>query len=276
MPLNFVTRREKHAIAEFTAVIRFAYPINLTTFTGVSQALKDVSAESVLNLPATMNVQIVQFGFGGAPPPPTAGSGRQRFAPNGEIARSVWCDLDAITITVRDYTRWHDARQLLAEGLRPIIGAYLKEVPAVRNISVQYLNEFQSHEPGYVQTGELFRPDSKWVAPFAHEVDQYWHCHVGKFLPGDANFRHLVNVNCDIAPLGGPPEQANKTMAKVLIMSACHYDMPKKGPLILSSQTLKEAILTQFDIAHSMEKKILGEVISDAYLKTMGDGANEY
>lgn len=276
MPLNFDIRRDNHAISEFSATIKFSQQIDMTTFSAVTDALKVISQKDCLDLPAPMNVQIFQVGIGPTPPSPMAGTGKQRFSSNGEIACSVWCDLDSITLTLREYDRWAGVKSTIEQGLCPLVAAYIKQVPAVRSVSVQYLNEFIAKDPSKKSAAEIFRPESQWISPFSYQSDEPWHCHVGQFIPKNDRFRHLININFDVAPAHNPEEKSIKTVAKLLIMSACNHDIADKGPLILRSENYKESIMNQFDVAHGLEKKLLVEVVSDDYLAIMGDGADEY
>lgn len=271
MPLNFDIRRDEHAISEFTATIRFPQAINLTTFEAVTEALKSVSGNDALNLPAPMNMQVFRFAFGNAPPPPAAGTGRQRFSENGEVACSIWCELEAVTFTLREYTGWNEVLPTLVTGLSPLLRAYAKQLPVVQSISVQYLNEFFAKADGTTSTAEIFRPDSRWLSPFAYESEEPWHCHVGQFISSEEDFRNLININFDISPNNQNENETGGIIAKVLLMASCNYDLPSKGPLLIKSEDLENQLKEALDSAHSLEKKLLREVISDNYLKIIGD-----
>jgi len=275
MPLNYDLRREAHAIGEFSASLNFSNQVNVNTFANVVPLLKN--AADSLNLPAPMNMQVLNFGIGNFPVQlPTAGSGFQRFASNGEIACSLWCDQTSITLTVREYDRWHNILPSIVKTFSSIAPAYIAEVPAIRSFSLQYLNEFRARDASIRSAAEIFRPQSKWISPFAFESDEPWHCHIGQFIPTELGYRNLVNINCDVATAQFPPEQATRNYAKALILAACHYDLPDVGPLIAHLDTISDVIRVNFDAAHTLEKKLLGEIISDGYLAIMGEGANEH
>ena len=277
MALNFEIRREKHAIGEFVAKMQFASDVGGQTFAKIASLLKEVAAE--LDLPAPLNVQSFIFAIGNPPgPPPSSmgGSGFQRFSTNGEVACSLVCDSNSITFTLREYDSWSAVLPVITDTFSRIGTAYLAEVPAIRMFSVQYVNEFRATNPKTSSAAEIFRKSSKWISPFSYESDQPWHCHVGQFIPTGGDYRHLMNVNCDISPNIMPGEDVALNYARVLILAACHYDLPDVGPLIVDVESLRLAIETNFNDSHSLEKMLLGEIISDEYLAIMGEGANEY
>ncbi len=276
MTLNYDIRREAHAIGEFSATLRFFRGVGVKTYSNVVPLLTD--AAKALDLPAPMNVQVFNIGIGNAPalPPPAPGGGFQRFAADGEIAASLWCDQESITFTLREYERWDKVLPSLIKTFSKIAPAYMEEVPAIRMFSLQYINEFKAKPQGFTRTDELFKKNNAWIAPFSFGSEQPWHCHVGQFIPSDGPYRYLINLNCDVMPKAFAPDNLIKNYVKVLILAACHYDLPEKGPLIAKVEDLPSLIEDNLNRAHSMEKKLLGEVISDEYLAIMGEGANEH
>lgn len=277
MALNYDIRREQHAIGEFSARMQFANGVGAQTFAKVTLLLK-VAADK-LDLPAPLNLQTFSIAVGNPlTPPPAAmsGSGYQRFSSNGEIACSLVCDFSSITLTLREYDRWHNVLPQIVETFSTIGAAYLAEVPAISVFSVQYVNEFRAKNSEFTNTAELFQKDSKWISPFSFASEQPWHCHVGQFIPTDGPYRFLLNLNCDISPNIMPGERIARNYARILIMAGCYYDLPQIGPLIVSEENLQSSIEKNFNDAHSLEKRILGEIISNEYLALMGDGAHEH
>mgnify|MGYP000850985644 FL=1 len=274
MALNFQLRRDAHAIGEFTATLAFARPVGAAAFAKVVERLKEASEK--YNLPAQMNVQAFFIKVGNSPePPPPGGMGFQRFAENGEIACSLWCDSDSMALTIRDYDRWDNARSKVVEAFGHIAPAYMAEVPAVRAFQVQYLNEFASKDSAEQPAAEIFRPSSRWLSPYSYESLQPWHCHVGQFIPSDESSRFLVNINCDVAPQPFPPTEATRNYVKALILVSRQYDLHGVGPLVIEADKLQLILEQNFDAAHALEKTLLGELISDPYLDVMGEGARD-
>ncbi|WP_324806608.1 hypothetical protein SH584_09485 [Sphingomonas sp. LY29] len=275
MSLNFELRREHHAIGEFTASLNFFQPISAPTFAVVTSALKEVAQG--LNLPASVPVPSFQFtvemqGSPGVVPPQiqSNGVGFQRFSPEGEIAEFLSCSPSAITYVLRDYTVWEEVGAKVVEIFSRLAASYVKEVPAIESVRVQYQNEFRSLIGSPLSAAELFRADNGWVAPIACQSMEAWHSHVGVYIPHSEIERRLVNVNCDISPLQFPGEGVPRTLAKVLVFCGCFFNVPGKQPLILSGEELVSTLRTKFDEAHDLEKLVLGEVISDPYLRAIG------
>lgn len=275
MPQNFDLRRDRHAIGQFDASLTFAGNVSASQFTHVLEGLND--AAGALQLPAPMNVQVFNIAIGNPSAPPLPdGKGFQRYSPNGEIEESLFCETNEIRYTLRDYVNWDTTRTRLSDAFSILLEKYKKFIPAISSIRIQYLNEFRAREGSTSSCGEIFRSDSKWIAPHLIQSDESWHCHTGQFISTDEDFRHLVNVNCDVAPAPWPPTDETRNFAKVLIMAANQYDIPGIGPLILKDFDPKSLLLQNLDQAHSLEKRILNELIADEYIALMGEGANEY
>lgn len=277
MALNYDIRREKHAIGEFSAIINFAGGVSASTFSMVLAALKPVAKN--LDLPAPINIQTVNIAFGGpagAQSQPVSGAGFQRFATTGEIACALVCDANSITFTLREYERWHDILPLLTEQIGSIAAAYASEVPAIRSFLLQYQNEFRANSPHVWNTDELFKQDSRWLAPIAKSSEQPWHCHVGTFSEANGSFRSLVNVNFDVSPHVFLAGEAPRNYVRVLVLASNQYDVPTVGALVVSPDNIASEIERNFNLAHALEKKVLNEIMSDAYIAIMGEGADEH
>lgn len=275
MALNFELRRKAHAIGEFTATLAFSRPVSGLAFAKVIDRLKEVALR--LDLPAQMNVSVLNISVGPKPESfPPSGLGFQRFASNGEIECSLWCDPDNINFTLRNYDRWQTVLPKILDALEHIIPGYMTEVPAVRAFQVQYLNEFASKDLAEGVVSEVFRAGNQWVAPFSYSCVQPWHCHVGQFINSDVQSRFLININCDVMPNPWPINDLTRNYVRVLILASRLYDLPERGPLIISLENLSVVLRENFNAVHSLEKKILGEIISNEYLDQMGEGARDY
>lgn len=279
MALNYETRRDNHAIGEFTATMKFVNPVTVHTFAKIMQTLEGEAKR--LDLPAPVNFQVLNIAFneGGLKPQipsPIAGGGFQRFASNGEVACALRCEPDAITLTIREYDRWASVLPMIVETFTALATVYITEVPAIRSFGVQYLNEFRGKSPEVRDTAELFVSGSKWVAPFFVGRLEPWHCHVGQFTPPEGAHRYLINVNCDITPNAHLGSETLTNYVRVLIFAALSFDIGEHGPLFVSEDNIRSAIESNFNLAHAMEKRVLSEVISQQYLAVMGEGASEY
>lgn len=277
MALNYDIRREKHAIGEFSAIINFAGPVSATTFSMVLAALKPVAEN--LELPAPINIQMVNIAFGGpagAQSQPISSAGFQRFATTGEVACALVCDANSITFTLREYERWQNVLPVLTEQIASIAAAYASEVPAVRSFLLQYSNEFRANSTHVWNTDELFKQDSRWLAPIGKSSEQPWHCHVGALSEANGNFRSLVNVNFDVSPNIFVAGEAPRNYVRVLVLASNQYDLPTVGALVVRPDNIASEIERNFNLAHTLEKKVLNEIISDAYIAIMGEGANEH
>lgn len=275
MSLLYETRRPNNAIAEFSATLRFAGPASPVTFPAIAEALKQCA--KILELPAPMNIQVLNFQFGGggvAPQaPPPLGMGYQRFSPTGEIECALQCDNSSVTFSTTNYESWVALLPTIVSSFNQIGIEYLKEVPAIHSISIQYVNEFKARDPSTVSTDGLFAPDSVWIAPFADSIGDPWHCHIGRFLTKD-KFRHLINVNCDVARNNLVGDTAVFNFARVLMMVSNVYDLDGVGPLMVERDTLGSSIEGGLNAAHDMQCEIMGGLFSEEVLNVIGHKKN--
>lgn len=274
MTLKFELRRTQHAIGEFTATLQFFNTISPVGFTSVLEALKHEA--DALNLPAAMPVNVFQIAIGQpfSMPPATAqqstGAKYQRFSSNGEAAESLMCDLASITYSLREYTTWDEVKPRLVGIMSSLASVYIREVPAIQSIRLQYLNEFKASSPDTTSSSEIFQDNSPWISGFHQKQNDAWHSHVGAFIAATDTQRSLVNVNCDVAPAQFPQQDGLYLSANVLILAGCYYNIIGKSPLIVEANDIKMVLNDKFEEAHKLEKDVLRDVISDRYLEAIG------
>src|SRR5262249_41374257 len=133
---SFEIRRERHAIGEFSATLRFFQPVTAEIFTRVKQAAEREAQR--LGLPVPIKQQTFQFAFGPTPAPlPLTqlpeGFGFHSFARDGEIETAILCEPDSTVLTLHDYDAWATVHPMIVETLGPIAEEYLAEVPAIRS-----------------------------------------------------------------------------------------------------------------------------------------------
>lgn len=273
MTLEFAICREKHAIAEFQATVRFTEPLDPGSFGDVSQAVTKTSQK--MNLPARVATPTFAFEFGqvgGAkfsPPPinPLA-IGFQRFATNGEIDERISADPISVSYVTRDYLGWEKTREVLSQALGEIAAQYAKRSLLVGTIQLQYSNEFSSLKNGFVPAQALFRKETRWVPPIFADLNDLWHSHVGMFLPGDG-FKNLVNVNVDAVFATTAERSEEFTNVKLLIVAARQFNTLGGRPLAVTASDMPTILLANLDAAHDLEKSVLFETLSDEYLRAV-------
>ena len=217
--------------------------------------------------------QVLHIALGPTPqnfaPAPT-GVAYQRFGKTGEIAAALVCEADHIALTLREYDGWDRVLPTLVETFTALARVYITEIPAFSLISVQYLNEFRGKTPQAISCAELFREDGKWLAPFARDLIDPWHCHVGRFENITEQVRHLINVNFDVAPSQFVSVPVSAQHVRVLIFSGRSYDVAGASPLTVRGDTLEETLRENLTYAHIREKRVLEEIFTNDYLMAMG------
>jgi uncharacterized protein (TIGR04255 family) len=274
MALNFEMRREKHAIGEFSAALRFFRPVGFETFAAVKAEAADQAKR--IGLPTPLRQQIIQVAVGQpgqiSPIPTIEGTGFQSFAKDGELDTALLCEADSIVYTLHNYSRWEHVLPEIVQTFSALGKKYFVEVPALKAFSVQYINEFRSVGPGLSSTAELFRQPNKWIAPFHGKSRELWHCHVGEFQAVDSHSRYLVNVNVDVNLANTQDRDFQSTVVRVLILVSLNYDLPGQSPLAISAEELEQTLRQKFTQAHTLEKEIVRQVFADEYVEAMGAG----
>lgn len=273
MSLNYELRHERHAIGEFTAALQFQKSLTEQQFGPVRDALKGI-ADSY-DLPALAPLNVFRVGM----PPvggelPAAPISYQRFAKDGTVVAALICDDNTIAFTLREYTRWEDIEARIRDLFAEICDLYLPLAGSIRLLKLQYLNEFRAKKEAGSPPSEILKLNSKWIAPFVKENDEFWHCHIGAFIPGTQDVRHLVNVNCDFLKARFPAMQGQRNYLKALILAGCYYDIGE--PFIDTGSGLRARLEEGLRAAHALERKTLAEVISDPYLELMGALNDDY
>lgn len=269
--MTFELRRPNHAIGEFHASVTLVQPVSLTTFSAVLAELESI--RQTLVLPAAMAIQTLEFAIGpNGPTPASSGPspvGFQRFLPTGEVAESLMCDPNSIIYVSHDYTAWTEVEPKLLSIFDRLLKHYSREIPAVREVKLQYLNEFRG---GTIRSdvGSVVRPGSRWIPAFADGQTEPWHSHVGLFLSQSGNRRDLVNVNADLKHQRFGGELSERDHLQILILTAAFYNVIGKPPLVLTPTTTMSVLHTVLDELHTLEKTVLREVITDEYLTKMG------
>lgn len=274
MTLSFGMRREHHAITEFMAAVEFFQPISQSGFGKVVERLRIVAAE--LKLPAPMPIQTFQFMAGpagmqsGSPALP-GGVGFQRFSEAGEIAMSILCDANSITVTLRDYDNWESVYPRIRSAIEQLVIAYSVEIPAISSVRLQYLNEFRALSSETQSASELFNSNTIWLAPVCFGPEAEWHCHSGRYLAPAGAMRQLVNVNANSSRSAIEFGEEPRIYVALTLVGGCYYNLPGMSPLIVNSASAQSTLDRHFNLSHDLEKSVLRDVLSGGYLRAIGE-----
>ena len=272
--LAFELRRPHHAIGEFVATVELFQPVSPATFTGVVELAAAKAAE--LNLPAPIPTQVFSFNVGGSPGGVSllqsgqAAAGHQRFSALGEVEESLLCDQRSIIFTCRNYISWAATKPRLLKLFADLLEAYTREVPAIANVRLQYLNEFRAGDGAVTSVREVLREGSRWIPPFSSQVEEPWHSHVGLYTEVTDNRRLLGNVNCDVQRAAPPGSTSEVLHLSLFILAGCYFNIPGAPPLVLTPGQITSTLDSVLETCHDLEKSILAENVSHAYLKAIG------
>lgn len=268
MALKFRKCGDVHAITEFIAMVRFASSLDALSFAKVADKADGLAAK--MDLPAKLASPTFAFSLGPTSLPPQIGNiGYQRFSGDGEPAERMVANQNSITYSTRSYKGWEKTLPLLQEIFGELSLEYLKAAPLLAGLQVQYLNEFNGVDPGWVSPEEVIRADSKWVAPIYRESVDLWHSHVGQFIR-DESSRQLVNVDVDCLVVSTPRRPDEFTQLKASIVAARAYDVEPNQPLAVSPVDIRDCLATELTKAHDLERNVLETTLSDEYLKDVG------
>jgi len=271
MSLNFQLRRPAHAIAQFATTLRFFQPVSPSLFADITIRLRELAAAH--NLPAPMNLQILQIniGPGGATPTstPVNGLGFQRFAADGEIDAAIAADGGSITFSSNTYPGWGILYPQIIEVFSSLGQLYLQEMPLIRSVGLQYNNEFRGGNSSVSRASELFTKDSRWLAPFWANSSDMWHCHVGEFSDITENSKLLKQVNFDINKAVFSPDPFEVLYVKVALSVSRNYEISGRSPLLVTSEDLQDTIASHLNALHNAEKGMVKDVFDHRYLEIM-------
>lgn len=270
MSLAFEQRRDKHAIGQFDASLFFFQPANASTFARAVSELEGYAREN--DLPAPINRQVFQFDLG---QPESVQSfspqsaGWQRYASTGEVETAVVLDENGIHFTCRNYSSWKEMLPRIVQFFVRVGTPILAEVPAITKFQINYQNQFRCVDLSGESGAEIFREKNGWVAPYIFRFQDAWHSNSGAFEGIEKQYRRLINVNCSCRKQKevGQAEQFTYVDANLLVAEC--YDIPEESPLVIPQQLFKKVLLENFDNAHTREKEVLRELISDEYLALM-------
>ena len=270
MTLNFEQRRDHHAIGQFDASLVFFRSLSATAFARAVSELENYAKEN--DLPVPINRQVIQFNFSGhsqvdSTPPQQAGW--QRFASNGEIEMVVVLDDNSILFSCRKYETWEKMMPRIIEVFSRLSRHFLIEVPAITRFQVNYANEFRCTSEVFNSGQEIFRTNTPWLVPAIANTTDAWHSNCGQFESVTKMRRRLVNIQCASRRQGDPSFEHSISFVEATLSVAEAYDIPGESPLIVPLETVEEVLTGHFDAAHSREKELLRELISDDYLQLM-------
>ena len=270
MALAFEQRRDNHAIGQFDASLFFFQSANPSTY---AQAVSELGHYAKANdLPAPINRQIFQLDLGNPNALKSSSpqlAGWQRFASDGEIETAVALDNNAVHFTSRRYSTWQDMLPRIVDFFEKVGSSLLSEVPAVTKFQLNYQNQFRATSSKAFRASEVFRGGNGWIAPHVKNFPDNWHSNSGAFEDITQSFRRLINVNCSCTKQIelGRPEPLAYVDAHILVAQC--YDVPNESPLVIPAHLFERILIENFDEAHSREKQVLHELISDDYLALM-------
>lgn len=272
MTLKFDKIGESHAIVEFTAVVKFGADVQPVLF-GELAGQVNTLAESI-NLPAKLALPTFAISIGnGVSESPVSGMttqiGYQRFSAKGEAEERLIASPNTITYSTRDYKGWAETLPILLNISSALAPFYLKSSPTIGRVQLQYQNEFTSLDSDFVQASDIFSKDTRWVSSNRTSATDLWHSHVGEFIP-DGSCRQLVNVDVDCFLAREPSRSDEFTAVRANILAARTYDVDRSKPLIVDHTMLVEVLTQELDKTHTLEKKVLSDILSEDYLKLVG------
>jgi uncharacterized protein (TIGR04255 family) len=261
---------EAHSIDEFFLAIRFTRPVSDELFTSSRAKLREAALAA--DMPAANLFGAIQIPHVPGVPewevsvavPQPSGIAYQRYTKYGTVQEELRLEPTMISYRTSAYRRWVNVTEIVEKAIFPIVKAYLKEVPSVSALVIQYIDRFYSKIGGNQDCSELFEPASPWIVSPLAKSKTLWHSHCGLFEDASDGVRRLINVNVDVSDRKPPgSEDARRSVAVLTLCSDQFMDTNR----LLDTEGFPSEARSRFDNLHVRSKQILAEVLSTPYRK---------
>lgn len=267
-PVSFRPIGEAHSIDEFFLGVRFTRPVSDALFGNSRAKLREIALKA--DMPAANLFGAIQIPtLPGVPefevsliPPPPSGIAYQRFTKLGTVDEELRLEPSMISYRTSTYRRWADAIEIVEKAIFPIMEDYLKEIPSVSALILQYVDRFFSETAGDQNCSELFEEGSPWIVSSLTRNVTLWHSHCGLFEGATGGVRRLINVNIDVSDR--KPPGGETALRSVAVLTLCSDQFTDSARLLDPANFPSEA-RTRFNNLHARSKQILWQVLSAPY-----------
>ncbi|MDO9711323.1 TIGR04255 family protein [Paracraurococcus lichenis] len=268
---QFEPLHEGHAIDHVLFAVQFARPLPEGAFSraemqrlhnrvrkmlprgGEEQSIDVTVPNLTLDQPAATKASISAFFF-------------DRVRPDGHPGIQLRVERQLITLRHTQYSRWDAVTREVYRLLEEACALFTtSQIPPV-SVGLTYLDTFVwMHSDGPPRVSELLQPPgrSQWIAPVVYNTQEQWHSHAGVFQRLDDHVRRLVNVNLDDVHLQTPEGEQRRGISVAIVLTDA-INQSGYIPTEVDPRDAYKWARIRFEMLHSENKRLMGEVISEA------------
>lgn len=134
-------------------------------------------------VPQTLPSEVVGFQF-------------SRVRGNGQVARVLQLENNALSVSFMDYESWEATRGDALKYLRLVLVPLPLEQNPVVALSLRFIDRYTySDNPSDARADQLFVRDNPYITPHTFDAGPIWHCNTGWFDDATRDDRVLHNLN---------------------------------------------------------------------------------
>lgn len=183
---------------------------------------------------------------------------KKSSSPNKPFSWKILINVDQIIIQCLDYSRWKFIFPELQKYIENIFDLIESDLP-IRQISLEYLDEFILNNPESNWKKELFVDDCNFILPNIYELEDFWHINHGYFIQKpelEHKMLDTLNINYFMDEQDGMKQKIHIRTQHNLILVKSPYDRDKffsyldnmhKHSKLMFETIVKEEVRDGFD-----------------------------
>ena len=271
---KYLPFQEKHSIQEAQISILFLGPFDQRSIEG---ARGFAQAELSGELPrvaegrgATFQVEITDPtapAIAQTIPSGVVGFQLSRVQGNGQVARALQLENNALSVSFMDYESWEATLKDASNYLRHALITLPLEQNAVVAFSLRFIDRYTySGFPDNARADQLFVRRNPHITPHIFEAGPTWHCNTGWFEDppkGGDKVLHNLNVTSSLVNLS--------SSVTIDHHATRHLKSPRHTlDALLEPPSGAVGLVAAQEILHDRNKSILGEILLPEMLAKIG------
>ena len=190
-----------------------------------------------------------------------------RVQGNGQVARALQLENNALSVSFMDYESWEVTIKDALKYLRPGLNSLPLEQNPVVAFSLRFIDRYTySGNPGDARADQIFVRGNPHITPHTFEAGPTWHCNTGWFEhPSEEGDRELHNLNVRSSLID---LSSTVTMDHYAIR---HLGSPRHTQVALfEPPTAAIGLIDALERLHERNKSILGAILRPEMLAKIG------
>lgn len=252
----------KNPIVNCAIGLEFTRPFTPQEIGAVGELYHDLKQDLPRRLPQVSFVVQPQSPLGMAVPQSVGGFVFDKVKNNGEQLHALSVVNNQVFFTITQYDSW-DETWKLAEKLLGIVLPGILLDNAIAKLHVNYVDRFYFDGPAEEANISDLLKKSRFFSENAFNCQNYWHSYHGFFVPSESG-NILENINISVIDRESPDSSGKKRTVDIL--TTLRLDLNTQ----IDAQGFSlEKIAGHFSNVHSLNKKILSELLREEVSKTI-------